>query len=173
MDYSSQLPAFKDTRKIEFWTILLLGLHIVMCVVGIVLSGTELVLASKYPEAVHSSLSNEDVDFTQLPGGMRQLLISLLVLATAVVEFLGFVAAIVVFLVWMRRSYINLKALGVRGLEYSPGWAVGCWFIPFVNLVRPYTIMKEIWTRSDPDLEAQAGPFASTIQQMVPPMFGM
>jgi hypothetical protein len=29
--------------------------------------------------------------------------------------------------------------------QFSEGWAAGWWFVPFMNLARPYQIMKEIW----------------------------
>jgi hypothetical protein len=72
-------------------------------------------------------------------------------------EFTGRVAgpthlvAVVVFLIWFYSAYANLRALGVWGLHYSPGWAVAYWFIPFLNLVRPIQIAQEIWRASDPN----------------------
>ena len=51
-----------------------------------------------------------------------------------------------VFLIrWLRRAYYNLHLLpGIRP-EYPEGWAAGAWFVPFINLVRPFTIMREVW----------------------------
>lgn len=59
----------------------------------------------------------------------------------------GMIASAVVFILWFRRAYANLERLENPQsiLRYSEGWAAGAWFIPFMNLVRPYTIMKEIW----------------------------
>ncbi len=54
------------------------------------------------------------------------------------------VLATVFFLQWFRRAYFNLQLAG-RWPEHTDGWAVGAWFVPFMNLVRPYSIMKEIW----------------------------
>lgn len=51
------------------------------------------------------------------------------------------------FIMWFRRAYYNLGVL-VHDLNYTDGWAAGSWFVPFINLVRPYQIMKEIYTRS-------------------------
>lgn len=51
------------------------------------------------------------------------------------------------FMRWMRRAYFNLAALGV-GVEYDDRWAVSAWIIPVVSLYRPYTIMREIWQRT-------------------------
>lgn len=55
------------------------------------------------------------------------------------------------FLVWFHRAYTNLAALGIEPLPYSPGWAVGAWLVPILNLVRPKQIMDTIWRGSDPD----------------------
>jgi heme/copper-type cytochrome/quinol oxidase subunit 2 len=48
------------------------------------------------------------------------------------------IATIVFFLIWEYRAYKNLSALNAQNLEHSPGWAVGWWFIPFANLVKPF-----------------------------------
>jgi Domain of unknown function (DUF4328) len=58
----------------------------------------------------------------------------------------------ILFLMWIHRAYRNLKALGARTTAYSPGWAVGYFFVPFLNLVRPYEVVKEIWRDSNPDV---------------------
>ncbi|MBN2578466.1 MAG: DUF4328 domain-containing protein [Pirellulales bacterium] len=63
-----------------------------------------------------------------------------------------YIASAVTFLLWFFRAYKNLLALGADGLEYSPGWAVGAFFVPILNLFYPYRIMKEIWRHSVPDL---------------------
>jgi hypothetical protein len=65
----------------------------------------------------------------------------------------------VIFLVWLHRSYANLEALGARDCTYSPGWAVGYFFIPILNLFRPYQVTQEIWKASDPRC-ASARPLA-------------
>lgn len=57
----------------------------------------------------------------------------------------------VVFLIWFHRAHANLPALGGRRLKYSPGWAVGGFFVPFLNFVRPAQVMTEIWHGSDPE----------------------
>ena len=57
---------------------------------------------------------------------------------------------VVSFLVWFSRSYRNLRALGAEGLEYSPGVAVGWWFVPVVIFWKPFRVAVEIWKASDP-----------------------
>jgi hypothetical protein len=58
---------------------------------------------------------------------------------------------IITWLVWQHRAQRNLWAIGVPGLRFTPGWAVGWWFIPFANLVQPLRAMKELWLASGPD----------------------
>ncbi len=55
------------------------------------------------------------------------------------------VFTIVFFLRWFRRAYFNLHQLRFQTMGYSETQALWCWFIPFVNLVRPRKIMGEIW----------------------------
>lgn len=52
------------------------------------------------------------------------------------------------FLAWIYRAHKNLRALGATDLKYSPGWAIGGFFIPFLNIVRPYQVVSEIWRAS-------------------------
>ncbi len=65
------------------------------------------------------------------------------------IQALVFVLTAVVWLVWLKAAYKNLTLVGSRRTKFTPGWAVGYWFVPFINLVRPYQIMKELWNRSD------------------------
>jgi len=68
-----------------------------------------------------------------------------------VAQILLLVGTCVAFLVWIFRSFRNLTALGNRELKYSPGRAVGGFLIPFLNIVRPLPVMRELWHASDPD----------------------
>ena len=61
---------------------------------------------------------------------------------------LGIVTGIA-FLKWIYRAYKNIKGFGAEGLRFSPGWAVGYYFIPILSLIRPVQVMGEIWRASD------------------------
>ena len=63
----------------------------------------------------------------------------------------------VLFLMWIYYTHRNLPALGARELKYSPGWAVAYFFIPILNLFRPYQVVKEIWKASDPNVNVADG----------------
>ena len=68
-----------------------------------------------------------------------------------IVQLAVFFVIAVVFLVWFRRMHVNLRALGEPRTRHSDGWAVGSWFVPFLNFVRPKQIADDIWRRSDPE----------------------
>ena len=58
------------------------------------------------------------------------------------------IASIVIFitfLMWVYRANLNCHGFGAEEMKFTPGWAVGYFLIPFLNLVRPYQVMKEIW----------------------------
>lgn len=69
---------------------------------------------------------------------IRQGIIALFLMITVIL-------AIVFFIMWFRRAYYNLHQLGIKNLSFEEGWAAGSWFVPILNLVRPYQIMKEVW----------------------------
>lgn len=60
------------------------------------------------------------------------------------------IGAAVAFLDWLYQSRINLRAMGVRRLDYTRGWALGAFAVPLLNLIRPYQVVREVWKASDP-----------------------
>lgn len=59
-----------------------------------------------------------------------------------------YIACIVLFILWFRRAYNNLNLSNKAYTKYAEGWAAGAWFVPFINLARPYFIMQEIWVKT-------------------------
>lgn len=55
---------------------------------------------------------------------------------------------IIFFIMWFRRAYYNLHQF-YGDLEFTEGWAAGAWFVPFLNLVRPFKIAKELNARTE------------------------
>ncbi|HLQ96944.1 MAG TPA: DUF4328 domain-containing protein [Pseudogracilibacillus sp.] len=51
---------------------------------------------------------------------------------------------IVFFLIWLYRAYAHLQQSSVEGLAHSPRWAIGWYFIPVMNLFKPFSVMKEL-----------------------------
>ncbi|MCC7366118.1 MAG: DUF4328 domain-containing protein [Dehalococcoidia bacterium] len=65
---------------------------------------------------------------------------------------LGNLAIAGVFIWWTRRAVCNSRALGAADSEFSPGWSVGWWFIPFANFVQPLRAINQAWAAADPSL---------------------
>ena len=63
-----------------------------------------------------------------------------------------YITSAVFFVMWFRRAYYNLHTK-IDPLYHSEGWAAGSWFVPFINLYRPYQIMKELYTETVDFLE--------------------
>jgi len=78
------------------------------------------------------------------------LLAGRLAAGAGVVAWLGFAASWVGLALWTSRMYRNLFALGVGELRFTPGWGLGSWFVPFLNLVRPKQIVDDLWRATDP-----------------------
>lgn len=56
--------------------------------------------------------------------------------------------AVVFVAQWIYRAHANLRAAEIDGLSFTPGWAVGWYFIPFANLIKPFQAMRELWNAS-------------------------
>jgi hypothetical protein len=65
-----------------------------------------------------------------------------------IAQFLLFLVAMVVALRWIYLANANARALGAQDMMVSPGWAVGFFFVPLMNLVMPYVMMRELWKAS-------------------------
>lgn len=77
------------------------------------------------------------------PSSMESLYLAVL-LANTLVSL----TTVVIFAMWIYRAAANVVAAGIAGFDFTPGWAVGWYFIPFANLVQPFRAMRQIWNAS-------------------------
>jgi len=56
----------------------------------------------------------------------------------------------VAFIAWLHRARINARAFGCRRFRFSRIWAIVGFFVPILNLFRPYQVVSEVWRASDP-----------------------
>lgn len=54
----------------------------------------------------------------------------------------------VYFCLWIYYANKSARTLGAQGLSNSPGWAIGWFFVPIVNLWKSYQAMSELWRAS-------------------------
>ena len=74
----------------------------------------------------------------------RQMLVNAIVLIVQIGVY-------IVFIQWFRRAYYNMHRISSH-LSFSEGWAAGAWFVPFLNLGRPFVIMKEMMYEAESKL---------------------
>lgn len=71
-----------------------------------------------------------------------------------IIYLIAFIISGITFILWFRRAYFNLHQK-VPHLNYQEGWAAGAWFVPFLNLFRPYQIMNELFKETRNLLESE------------------
>src|SRR5262245_2731722 len=142
---------FASGKPLALWTTILLAANVLIAVIQVGFESLQLFLISSQPETATSALSDDDADISDMPGGILQLAVLMHGGVAAIFNLLVFIATVVVFLIWEHRANSNLRPLGVPRPEFSSRWAVGSWFVPFLNLVVPFQIVRYIWRKSDPD----------------------
>jgi hypothetical protein len=66
----------------------------------------------------------------------------------------AYLGTIVAWCVWKYRAHRNLPALGAVNLQFTSRMAAGCYFLPILNLFRPYQAASEISWASRPNADA-------------------
>ncbi|MEV7446886.1 DUF4328 domain-containing protein [Streptomyces sp. NPDC091204] len=64
----------------------------------------------------------------------------------------------IVFIAWFHQMYRNAVALAPDRLRRGTGWAIGAWFLPLINLWRPFRIALDMWGVCVPAAAAAAAP---------------
>jgi len=76
--------------------------------------------------------------------------------ARQLVTTLGYTGVIVVtgvvWMFWQHRAQSNLRDVGTDDLRFTPGWAVGWWFVPLASLWMPYLAVRELLRASEPSV---------------------
>lgn len=80
-----------------------------------------------------------------------------------ILSFCVVILLAIFFIRWFRRAYYNLHELPADYASFQEGWAAGAWFVPFLNLVRPYQIMRETWEGTQQFLAHRLTPQSSSI----------
>ncbi len=124
------MPGFKPLQTLGMAVVSLLGLLLLLELGSIVSSLFQIELLTRMQVG---DFTMEEADAND----MRQGCIGLVWLGT-------FIVTAIIFIIWNHRAYKNVDSFGgVRSM--GPGWAIGGWFVPFLNLVRPFQVMRECW----------------------------
>lgn len=52
------------------------------------------------------------------------------------------------FALWIYQANKNCRALGAKSMQFTPGWCIGWFLIPVLQMWMPYKAIKEIWKSS-------------------------
>ena len=62
-----------------------------------------------------------------------------------IAQLAAIVVAGVFFIRWFHRAHLNLTNFTDSSTSYNSRWAIWGFFVPFLNLVRPRQLMREVW----------------------------
>jgi hypothetical protein len=133
-------PAFAAAHVRASWTVAILAVHVVVGVVAVVM----FLVAITEVSGLRSR--------PPIPGEFQRLKEHIESILAVVYFFHALPIAAIPWLLWQHRAHRNLKALGVTSPRYTPGWAVGGWFIPVASVFMPYLTMRELRHGSDPGM---------------------
>jgi hypothetical protein len=129
------VPSFVSLEPRARWAVLLLVLGIAADVVAAGVDIWEIVLIERFQDG-------RDISTSALASSDdRQSVIS-------AIQLILMVATAIMFIRWFYAAYRNTAALEEGGVHFKPGWAIGAWFVPILNLWRPKQIANEIWLAS-------------------------
>lgn len=70
----------------------------------------------------------------------------------------------ILVLMWIYRANYNARQLGAADMRFTPGWAVGWYFIPIGWFWMPYLAMREIWRASVNPADLGAAPVSPLLR---------
>nr|WP_298144789.1 DUF4328 domain-containing protein [uncultured Pseudomonas sp.] len=133
---------FINSDSLIRWVRYFLFAQIIVAVVSLASGAMEYQLLSAYENGIYTSHGQAVADGEA--NDARQAIIAMVYLAVSIVSG-------IVILKWIYRANYNARQLGAKGMEFTPGWSIGWYFIPVATLWKPYQAMKEIWkASSDP-----------------------
>lgn len=135
----NNINCFKASGQLTKWVKYFLYLQIIVSFIALVSGYFEYRLLSDYSKGVY--LSEEEAVADGEANDRRQGFIG-------IVQAIIFVISGILILKWIHRANYNVRQLGAKAMQFTPGWSIGWYFIPIVNLWKPYQAMKEIWKAS-------------------------
>lgn len=133
---------YRSASRLALWASILFLAHAVTAVVAALLNAYQLALLSVFrsggtiPRALAEA---QDV---------RQRVVTGFELGIGL-------AALILLLTWLYRISRNTWSLGTEGMQYTPGWSVGWFFVPVASLVVPYHVFSELWKANSPSATGQ------------------
>ena len=130
---------FRDADALVRWVRLSIYAQLAISLIAVVAGYLEYGVLSGIRDGVFAS-QQAAIDAAEASDA-RQGLIGLAQIVISIVSG-------ILILRWIHRANWNARALGARNMDFTPGWSIGWYFVPFMNLWKPYMAMKEIWRAS-------------------------
>lgn len=133
----------RDASSLTKWLKIFLYAAIVIDVIAVFSGFLQIQLLTDFKQGVYTSLSLTTA--AAETNDQRQQIVGI---------FQGCIYLIfsVLFFGWIHRANYNARQLGAKNMKFTPGWAIGWYFVPIAFLWKPYQAMKEIWKASkNPD----------------------
>ena len=128
---------YESMRGRERAVVVALLTLIVVDVVAVVFSIVELAMLDRL--IAGEPVSDSEIDASNTRASAIGLIQTALLIAVAVF-----------FIRWLRVAYRNADVVAPGLRRYGHGWAIGAWFVPFLNLWRPKQIVNDVWRAGDP-----------------------
>jgi hypothetical protein len=132
------LEPYESSRKLANLVIALLIVHIALQLLAAGSTFMHIDLLYKIMEEMTAVARAQ-----QLAGERREAIIR-------IIQLVVFTVSAIVFLIWLRRAYKNLKPLGAEP-RHPSAWVIGAFIVPIINLFLPFQIFQEMWRASDPE----------------------
>lgn len=141
---------FRDPRRLTQW----LRWSLIALIVAYVVTGVSEFAQLQLLHAIRDGSFTSEAEMMSAANAndLRQTVLG-------IAAFIVIIGTIVMFGMWIHRMDSNIHALGARDLRFTPGWAVGWYFVPIANLWKPYQAMSEIWraSRNPAGWQAESG----------------
>ncbi|MCU1400924.1 MAG: hypothetical protein JWN62_4033 [Acidimicrobiales bacterium] len=132
--------AFQRTGGLSKWLGIALMVLIPVQALALLKSASD---RSKARDFISGKISEDDYTRSVALSGVLGLL-----------SFAVFAAVAVLTIIWMYRMAKNSQTMRRIG-TWTPGWAIGGWFVPPIVLyVVPFLMLRDLWKASDPDSAA-------------------
>jgi hypothetical protein len=80
-----------------------------------------------------------------------------------VAEIMLLLVSMVFVAMWIYRAHANLREADLDGLHFTPGWSIGWFFVPILNLWMPFQAMRELVNASLGKAPPYSAPTPSTV----------
>jgi len=137
--YLKDPTSLTNAVKISYWIVFFI------CIFGIISNIIQLDLINKFRITRAEAEANDT----------RQLIIFIIAIIAGLTNR-------VLFFMWVYRANLNCHGFNAQGMQFTPGWSVGWFFIPFANLFKPYQVIKEIWHVSDDPQEWEKNQYSKS-----------